>query len=181
MGKRVDRVKLLLAMMDDAYEGSQWHSLKGGLRGLTAEEMHFKPVARTLDVKERGRAPYLSTIGRKLVHVALCKVMYQNHAFGGRTLDWGKAWEALNLTEAITGPRKLVLDRAQAGLRDTLAGLTDRDLDRKVFTNWGEKVPAWWIFNSMVQHDLYHGAQIRTLRAMYRIERLKARKRSRSA
>ena len=183
MAKKRERVRLLLAMMDDAYEGSRWHSLKGGLRGLTAEEMHYKLLARTLDVKERGRAPYLATIGRKLVHVALCKVMYQNHAFGGRTLDWGKAWETLNLTEAVTGPRKLVaaLDRAQAGLRDTLAGLADRDLDRKVFTNWGEKMPAWWIFNSMIQHDLYHGAQIRTLRAMYRIERLEARKRSGTA
>jgi len=179
MGTGTGRVELLLAMMDDAYERSRWHSLKGGLRGLTAEEMHYKPVARTLDVKEHGRAPYLSTIGRKLVHVALCKVMYQNHAFGGRTLDWGKAWGTLNLTEAITGPRKLVaaLDRAQAKLRDTLANLADRDLDRKVYTNWGEKVPGWWVFNSMIQHDLYHGAQIRTLRAMYKIERLHGRKR----
>jgi len=176
-----ERVKLLLAMMDDAYEGSAWHSLKQTLKGLTRAEMHYKPVPKTLDLEERGRAPYVATIARKVVHVALCKVMYENHAFGGRTLDWGGAWETLGLGEAVKGPRKLVaaLDRAHKRLRRTLAGLTDSDLDKKVFTNWGAKVPGWWIFNCMIQHDLWHGAQISTLRTMYKLKRSRARKRSR--
>ncbi len=183
MAKSKERVRLLLEMMADAYEGSRWHSLKRTLRGLTRAEMHYKPVPKTLDLEEGGRAPYLSTIARKVVHIALCKVMYENHAFGGRTLTWPAAHETLGLTEAVKGPRKLVaaLDRAHKRLRGTLARLSDSDLDKKVYTNWGERVPAWWIFNCMIQHDLWHGAQISTLRTMYKLQRGRSRKRSRRA
>ena len=180
VAKSIGRVGLVLGMMDDAYEGSAWHSLKRTLRGLTRAEMHYRPVAETLDVEQRGNPPYVATIARKVVHVALCKVMYENHAFGGRTLNWGGAWDTLGLTEAVKGPRKLVaaLDRAHKRLRRTLASLADADLDKKVFTNWGAKVPAWWIFNTMIQHDLWHGAQISTLRTMYTLERARSRRRS---
>ena len=183
MARSTQSAGLLLGMMDDAYEGSRWHSLKGTLRGLTRAEMHYKPVPKALDLEERGRAPYVATIARKVVHVALCKVMYENHAFGGRTLDWGGAWDTLGLTEAVKGPRKLVaaLDRAHKRLRGTLARLADSDLDKKVYTNWGEKVSAWWIFNCMIQHDLWHGAQISTLRTMYKLQRSRSRKRLRRA
>ncbi len=166
------RVELLLAMTGDAYRKSRWHSLKAHLKGLSSDEMHYRPVPETADVEEKRKAPYIATVAAKLVHVALCKVMYENHAFGGRTLDWGAAWTWLGMHEALETPELLIaaLGKANERLRNTLAGLSDDDLDEEVFTNWGEKKPAWWIFNVMIQHDLWHGGQISTLRTLCKLE-----------
>jgi hypothetical protein len=56
-------------------------------------------------------------------------------------------------------------------LREDLAELTDSDLDRPCATNWGEQWPAWKIFWTMIQHDIHHGAEIGTLRDLYRVTR----------
>jgi hypothetical protein len=167
------RVRLLLAMLDDAYDKSDEHSLTSALRKITREELHYRPVPETRGVGKSFSGPGTTTIALRLVHVALCKVMYENHAFGDPSLDWEKARKAVALPHPVDEPGPLIasLDAAQERLRAALLGLADADLDTMVYTNWGEQWPAWRIFNSMIQHDIWHGGQIRTLRKLWELER----------
>jgi hypothetical protein len=83
--------------------------------------------------------PPLTTIGWRLVHLADCKVMYHEWAFG---------------------PRRL---------RAALAGLDDEQLDGPRWTNWGERWPAWRVLWTMIDHDAHHGGEIGCPRDLYRV------------
>src|SRR5437773_1908310 len=90
------RPDLLLVQMDEAYE-----RLRRRLEGLTEDEYFWEPVPGcwTVHRDETGRwvtdyafpdpvpAP-VTTIGWRLVHIADCKVMYHEHAFGARRLTF---------------------------------------------------------------------------------------------
>ena len=164
------RVALLLEMLDDAYSGSDEHSLCCALYRITPAELHFLPAG----CEPGGGGMKVWTIVHRGVHVAACKVMYANHAFGDRALTWEAAGEQLRITsEAELAPEgvRAALDVGHQRLRDALVKLTDADLDAMVFTNWGEQVPARRIFQVMIQHDIWHGGQIRTMRALYQAAR----------
>src|SRR6266508_5799100 len=70
----MSRVQLLLAQTDEVYA-----RLRQRLAGLTDDEYFWKPVP--------DPAPF-TTIGWRLVHVADCKVMYHEWAFGPRKLTF---------------------------------------------------------------------------------------------
>src|SRR5438093_11345584 len=88
------RRDLLLVQMDEAYE-----RLRRRLEGVTEDEYFWEPVPGcwTVHRDETGRwvrdyafpdpvpAP-VTTIGWPLVHIADCKVMYDESAFGARRL-----------------------------------------------------------------------------------------------
>jgi hypothetical protein len=158
--------------LQEAYE-----TIRERVDGLTDDEFFWEPVARCWTVRRRddGRwavdypepphpdpAPF-TTIGWRLVHVAECKVMYHEYAFGPAKLTFPEIDSAHTAAAAIaqleTGHEMLVRD---------LAGLDDADLERPVLTNWGEKWPARNIFWTMVDHDLHHGGEIGALRDLYR-------------
>jgi hypothetical protein len=164
-------VDLLARQMSYAFD-----EMRSRLDGLTDEEFFWQPVPRSWTVfqDERGRwdhhyaepdpdpAPF-TTIAWRLTHVAMCKVMYHEHAFGPGELTWlsfetpGSAAAALDM-----------LDRGHVSLTEDLAGLDDPDLERLVMTNWGEEWPAWRIFWTMIHHDAHHGGEIGALRDLYR-------------
>ena len=56
-------------------------------------------------------------------------------------------------------------------LRGFVDGLSDADLPLLQKTNWGASWPTEKIVWTMIAHDIYHGAQIRTMRAVYRAAR----------
>ena len=164
-------VNLLLAEMDEAYQ-----TLRQRLEGLTDEEFFWEPVPScwTVHLVEEGRCwidyvdpapqpPPFTTIGWRLAHVATCKVMYHEHAFGPRKLTWDDLEYPHNAASAIA-----LLEEGHALLRADLEKLTDADLDEMRLTNWGEQWPAWRIFWAMISHDQHHGAEIGCLRDLYR-------------
>ena len=154
-----------------------WTTLRGRLNGLTDDEFFWQPVPGgwTVHPLADGRwtvdyaspdpdpAPF-TTIGWRLLHLASCKLMYHEYAFGPARLVWDDLPIPHTAAEAIAW-----LEEGQSLLRADLAGLTDADLERPVQTNWGETWPAWRIFWTMTEHDLHHGGEIGCLRDLYRL------------
>jgi hypothetical protein len=164
-------VNLLLAQMDEA-----WQILSDRVAGLTEEEFFWEPVPGcwTAHPDTSGRwvldyafpdpdpAPF-TTIAWRLIHIATCKVMYHEYAFGPAQLTW----DTLEIPSTV-GATLAMLEGRQQRLRDSLKALADADLDVPRATNWGEQWPTWRIFWTMIHHDAHHGAEIGCLRDLYR-------------
>jgi uncharacterized damage-inducible protein DinB len=167
----MSRVGLLLAQMDEVYG-----RLRGRLEGLSDEEYLWEPVPGCWTVRrdptgvwvadyvepDPDPAPF-TTIGWRLVHLADCKVMYHEWAFGGRRLTFPDLAAPPTAAGAVQR-----LEAGQRSLRAALAGLDDDGLDGPRWTNWGERWPAWRIVWTMIDHDAHHGAEIGCLRDLYR-------------
>ena len=97
------------------------------------------------------------------MHLAECKVMYHEYAFGPGKLTWPEIDSAHTAADAIA-----MLEHGQELLVSALAGLTDADLDAPRMTNWGEEWPTWRVLWTMIDHDLHHGGEIGVLRDLYR-------------
>ncbi len=164
-------VDLLTTEMDEA-----WQTLRRRLEGLTDQEFFWEPVPGcwTVHPAEEGRwivdyaepapePPPFTTIAWRLLHLAECKVMYHEYAFGPGRLTWNELPTPHTAADAIAW-----LEESQARLRAVLDGLSDPALEETRLTNWGELWPTWRIFWTMVSHDLHHGAEIGCLRDLYR-------------
>jgi hypothetical protein len=168
----VSRAGLLLAQMDEVYG-----RLRARLEGLTDAEYLWEPVPRCWTVHRDGSGAWVAdyaepdpdpapftTIGWRLVHLADCKVMYHEWAFGPRRLSFA------DLAAPATAAAALArLEEGQARLRGALAALGDDELDGPRWTNWGERWPAWRVLWTMVDHDAHHGGEIGCLRDLYRV------------
>jgi uncharacterized damage-inducible protein DinB len=167
-------VALLAAQMSEAYE-----RVRRCCGGLSEDEFSWEPVAGCwrvfrapsspggwaydYELPEPDPAPF-TTIGWRLNHVALCKVMYHEYAFGSGAITW----ETIRTPGTAVDTMRL-LEEGQAMLVEDLGDLSDEDLEREVLTNWGERWPAWRIFHTMVDHDVHHGAEIALLRDLFRL------------
>ena len=89
-------VELLKAAMEEG-----WTTLRTRLEGLTDAEFFWKPVpgSWTLHQGEDGRwvedyadpapdPPPFTTLAWRVIHVAACKLMYYEYAFGPGRLTW---------------------------------------------------------------------------------------------
>lgn len=165
------RGDLLAVEMDEA-----WQSLRRRLNGLTDKEFFWQPVPDcwTVHPDRSGHwivdyaepapdPPPFTTIGWRLVHVAACKVMYYEYAFGPGELTWDELEMPHGAARAIAW-----LEEGNAMLCTALDGLSDADLDEMRLTNWGAPWPTWRILWTMALHDLHHGAEIGCLRDLYR-------------
>ena len=167
---KTDFVQFLSAVMEEAYQ-----NLGNRQKGLKDEEFFWEPIPDCWTVRqdEQGRwmvdyeqpdpepAPF-TTIGWRLVHVATCKIMYHEYAFGDQTLTWDNIVIPHTADEAIS-----LLEEGHKRLKDVLVKLTDTDLEKMVYTNWGEQWPIQKIFWVMISHDLHHGGEIGCMRDMY--------------
>jgi hypothetical protein len=168
----VRTVDVLASEMREAYA-----ELTKTLSGLTDAEYSWEPVVGSWRVfrESEGRWTYdyalpdpqpapFTTIGWRLVHLALCKVMYHEWAFGPQEMTWTTVETPGDVEAAIA-----TLESGHGRLADDLASLDDGDLERRVLTNWGEEWQAWRIFTTMTDHDRHHGGEIGVLRDLYRI------------
>src|SRR3954462_7822010 len=74
----------MLYLLDDAFEGTPWHSLLGNLESVTADDWLWVPPDGRRSIRDIVQ------------HVAGSKLLYRNHAFGDATLHWTDpvAWGA---------------------------------------------------------------------------------------
>ncbi|MBN1221589.1 MAG: DinB family protein [Anaerolineae bacterium] len=173
LGPAQQSVRWLSAVMEEA-----WTALRHHVEGLTEAEFFWEPVPDcwTVHPDETGRwivdyadyphpdPPPFTTIAWRVVHVAACKIMYHEYAFGPGKLTW----DELDIPHTVAGATAW-LEEGQAQLRAALDGLNDADLAVMRSTNWGELWPTWRIFWGMTGHDLEHGAEIGCLRDLYRL------------
>jgi hypothetical protein len=167
-----ERVGLLHQQMGDAYE-----LVRARVRGLTDDEFFWEPAPGCWTVHPgpdgRWTADYAepdpdppTTIAWRLVHLATCKVMDHEYAFGRGELTWDTIDHPRTAGSAIE-----MLERGQRLLTADLDTLDDRGLDEARLINWGEAWPTWRIFWTMIWHDAHHGGEIGALRDLYRYRR----------
>jgi hypothetical protein len=168
----VRQVELLSRELEAAYE-----LIRGRVASLNDDEFFWEPVRGCWTVRrdERGHwaadypepphpePPPFTTIAWRLVHVAECKLMYHEYAFGPARLTWPQINSAHTAVSAIAQ-----LEEGHRLLTRDLEALDDADLERQVLTNWGDRWPIWQVFWTMISHDLQHGGEIGTLRDLYR-------------
>jgi hypothetical protein len=168
----VRQTELLTHQMDEAYA-----ILRGCIEGVTDAEFAWEPAPgmwRVFRDDDAGRWSYdyedidpvpspLTTIGWRLAHVGMCKVMYHEWAFGARALTWFHFEPPHDVASSLE-----MLERGHRLLRADLAGMVDDDLETPRLTNWGEEWSAWRIFWTMIHHDLQHGGEVGSLHDLYR-------------
>ncbi len=147
-------VDQLLYLLDEAFEGEDWHSLLTNLRDVAPEEWRWVPPGGQRSIRDLVQ------------HVGSCKFMYDNHAFGDATLDWEHPLVVGDEALADAASAIAWLRDGHAGLRRSIAGLDDAELLRPRRTNWGELKETRWIVAVMIQHDLYHAGEINHLRSL---------------
>ena len=156
--------------MSRAYE-----RLRGRLHGLTDAEFFWQPAPDSWTIWEDrpGHWTYhyaipdpdpapATTIGWQIVHLATCKLMYHEWAFGAARLTFPEIEIPNTAMGAIA-----MLEEGQRLLDRDLEQRGDQDLDQAVKTNWGDEWPAWRIFTEMADHDALHSGAIGALRDLY--------------
>ena len=151
-----------LSLLDEAFEGrgledsNESQALVTNLATVTEPEWRALPSGAT------------RTIESMVLHVAGCKIMYADYAFGPGTKQWGTpdvegVWGpgAAPMADAIDWLR-----RAHRSFVEHVEGLADDDLDRERLTNWGEMRTTRWILAAMIGHDFYHAGEINHLRSL---------------
>jgi hypothetical protein len=164
------RLELLAMTMEQGYT-----RLQSRLDGLLDDEFFWQPGPDCWTIYEDrpGHWTYhyaipdpepapLTTLGWQIVHLATCKVMYHEWAYGAAHLTWPEL--------TIPHSAKAAMDLLEEGhrlLQDDLRGESESQLDEPRKTNWGEIWPAWRIFWAMNDHDVLHGGVIGYLRDLY--------------
>jgi hypothetical protein len=164
-------ITILAAAMDEA-----WQALCRWMEGLSEEEYFWEPSANCwtvhpdpdghwmIDYEASPSDPLpLTTIAWKIFHLAACKRMYYEYAFGEGRLTWEEISVPRSPSEAIH-----FLEEPHALLQGALNRIGDADLGQMRLTNWGEMWPTWRIFWTMASHDMHHGAEIGCMRDLYR-------------
>jgi hypothetical protein len=164
--------ELLATELEDAYA-----MIRARVEGLTDEEFWWKPAQDCWTIRRRPNGMWaadyaepdpepapLTTIGWRLVHVAECKIMCHEYAFGAAKLTWPEIDSAHTPEDAVAQ-----LEEGQARLIRALASLSGGELDEGRMTNWGEEWPTWKVFWTMIHHDYHHGGEIGALRDLYRV------------
>ena len=160
------------AQLDEAYR-----AVRKRIEGLSEDEYFWKPAPDcwtvyqlpdgrwTYDYEEPDPEPApFTTIAWRVIHIATCKVMYHEYAFGAGRLTWDELPITGSVSDAVA-----MLENGHELLADDLRSLaTDDELAVPRLTNWGEKWPTWRIFWTMIWHDAHHGGEIGALRDLYR-------------
>lgn len=155
-GSRI-AIDTLVWLIEESFEGDPGHSLLANLRELRDEDWAALPQGA-------GRS-----IGSILEHVAWCKWMYEDYAFGTASLR-GDQPPLVPLDGARSRPRDELIAWLTEGHRRWLASVRalgdDSELDRDRLTDWGERLPTRTIIRIMISHDLYHAGEINHFRAL---------------
>ena len=149
----MDSAKLVLALLDEAYEKKTWHgpNLKQSIKGITAKQAAWRP------------GPGRHNIWEVTLHAAYWKYALRRRIDGGKrgsfALEGSNFFtrpERANLNEAAWSADKKLLEREHRALHVTVA--------KVLRTARGAKLlPQLY---GVAFHDIYHAGQIRLLRRL---------------
>jgi hypothetical protein len=148
-------IEQMLYLMDAAYDNSQ-HALLRNLRAVTDEDWLWTP--------QGGQR----SIFHLVQHVGNCKYIYDNNAFGDRSMRWDSPDSFPTIGPATSREDAMVwLQQGHQRLRDHLSGLEDdSELIHLRWSNWDKQYEARWLISTMIEHDLYHSGEINHIRAL---------------
>lgn len=150
-------IDTLIWLIKDAFDGDPEHSLLANLGGIQEQEWTALPPSA-------GRS-----IADILEHVAWCKWMYEDYAFGTASMR-GDQPPLVPAGDVRSRPPDELLTWLKEGHRRWLASVqalnNDTELDKERLANWGELLPTRIIIRIMIAHDLYHAGEINHLRAL---------------
>lgn len=154
-------IDLLMYLMDEAFAGQ-------GIEESNESQSLMTNLATVDEAMWRARLPgSVRTIESIALHIGGCKVMYADHAFGTRGLTWEspevEPWPdgAAAMSEALDWLR-----RSHVALMAHVASLSDEDLAKVRYANWGQLRETRWLLSMLLQHDLYHAGEINRMRAL---------------
>ncbi len=145
------QVQLLVALLEDAFDGDEEHSLLGNMRNVDD--------AAWIAVPPGGARP----IAELFVHAATGSWAYDDGAFRGRLRTWDARYES------APDSREPAIAWARDGherLLESVAALDDSDLDGERVTHWGGHRETWRIIFVAAKHNLYHAGEINHARAL---------------
>lgn len=149
-------------LLDEAFEGR-------GIEESNESQALLTNLATVSDAEWTVLPPGATrTIESMVRHVAGCKIMYADYAFGPSTKQWGTP-EVEGAWEEGKAPMADALDwlhEAHRSFKAHVETLTDDELDRPRMTNWGEMRPTRWIIAAIIGHDFYHAGEINHLRSL---------------
>ena len=149
----MDSAKLVLALLDEAYEKKTWHgpNLKQSIKGVTAKQAAWRPGPRRHNIWE------------VTLHAAYWKYAVQRRIEGGKRGSFvlkGSNFftrpEAGKLNEAAWSADRKLLEQTHRALREAVA--------KVLRTPRGARV-VHQIYG-VAFHDIYHAGQIRFLRRL---------------
>src|SRR6266705_2550287 len=150
---RVNTPKLVLALLDEAYERKTWHgpNLKQSLKGVSMVEAAWRP------------GPGRHNIWEVALHAAYWKYTVRRRIVGGRRGSFelkGSNFfarpERGRLNEAAWSEDKKLLEREHRALRATVAKVLRTARGAKMVNQ----------LYGVAFHDIYHAGQIRLLRRL---------------
>jgi hypothetical protein len=148
-----------LYLLDQAFEpgGHPEHALLLNLQSVRDDEWFALP--------QSGRR----TIFDIASHVGQCKYVYENFAFGDRTMRWDRPG-SVPMVARSASPAEIIdwVSAGQLRMRASVESLADdAELLRPRMAPWGQEFETRFLINTIIQHDLYHGGEINHLRALH--------------
>jgi DinB superfamily len=169
---------LLVAALGHAIVASRF-----ACRDLTDEEYFWEPVTPCWGIRRRGESaaatqwgtgdwviemwgddpPRVTTIGWRVVHLAVGSEIYADTTFEGRGSSVADADIPGSADEAVAR-----LHAVQDRLLVHFAGVGAAALTQPTPTHWGDTLPLWQLMWTSVVEQLHHGAEIGALRDIKR-------------
>jgi len=148
----------LLVQIDQAYDRKSWHgtNLRGSLRHVSLAQAVWRP------------APDRHNIWELVVHTAYWKYAVRRRLAGDARGSFplkGSNWfvRPEQATERALRADVALLGEMHRGLREAIAGMTDRDLHR---VSPGATVRNLDLIAGIIAHDVYHAGQIQLLKKL---------------
>ena len=156
-------IEQLVYLLDDAFAGR-------GIEQSNESQAFLTNLSTVTDAEWRALVPGASrTIEHIALHVGSCKVMYDDYAFGSRSLQWGTP-DVEPWTGDGPAPREDAIAWIEAAHRRLVTNFAeledDAELTRPRQTNWGEERETRWIAAAMISHDAYHAGEINHIRSL---------------
>lgn len=149
-------IEALLRVIREAFDGDPEHSLVANLSAVREEDWRAVPADGSRSIYDI------------VLHVAECKWMYDNYAFGDGTLRWDAPPVAT--TDGQSRSAAALVAWMTAGNEQLMASLRaldeDSELDRERPLNWGGTRATRGIIYTMIEHDLYHSGEVNHLRSL---------------
>ena len=149
----MDSAKLVLALLDEAYEKRTWHgpNLKQSIKGVTAKQAAWRPGPRRHNIWE------------VTLHAAYWKYAVRRRIEGGKRGSFALKGsnfftrpEAGKLNEAAWSADRKLLEQTHRALRTAVANVLRTPRGARVVHQ----------IYGVAFHDIYHAGQIRFLRRL---------------